>query len=131
VLDTSVLIRLERGQQIDFDIWQAHGEAYLSAITVSELLMGVHRADTDARRTRRRAYVEAVLDRFPVLEISTGIARVHAETMATLMAQGHLIGAHDLWIAATALYHGFAILTADDEDFSRVAGLDVLALPAP
>lgn len=47
ILDTDVLIRAEkRAQEIDFTRWQEHGDAYISAITCSELLIGVHRADS-------------------------------------------------------------------------------------
>ena len=38
-----------------------------------------------------------------------------------------LIGAHDLWIAATALAHGMGVATANPRDFRRVPGLRVLA----
>ena len=95
-------------------------------ITVSELLHGVHRA-TGARRTRRRAFVEHVLAGFEPLPITEPIARVHAEVWADLVRRGDVIGAHDLWIAATALTHGFSVATRDRQDFERVGGLRVLS----
>jgi predicted nucleic acid-binding protein len=39
-----------------------------------------------------------------------------------------VIGAHDLWIAATALTHGLGVATRDRGDFARVQGLRVLEL---
>ena len=42
------------------------------------------------------------------------------------MGRGQKIGAHDLIIAATALCHGFPVLTSNLKDFERVTGLDVL-----
>ncbi len=128
VLDTNVFVRIERGQAIDFSQWTEYGEAYISAITVSELLVGVHRADSDARRSRRSAFVEAVLARFPALAITSEVARVHAGLFATLMQHGQMIGAHDLLIAATALSHDCAILTADYADFDRVPGIEIIRL---
>ena len=101
----------------------------ISVITVSELLHGVHRA-TGARRTRRRAFVEHVLAAFDPLPITEPVARVHAEVWSDLARRGETIGAHNLWIAATALTHGFGVATSDREDFERVHGLRVLA-PAP
>jgi tRNA(fMet)-specific endonuclease VapC len=95
-------------------------------ITVSELLHGVHRA-TGARRTRRRAFVEHVLAGFDPLPITETVARVHAEVWADLSRRGQTVGAHDLWIAATALAHGFGVATRDRADFGRVRGLRVLA----
>ena len=42
-------------------------EFFLSVVTASELLHGVHRAREASRRARRSAWVEAVLERFPLL----------------------------------------------------------------
>ena len=129
ILDTSVFVQGERGAGgVDFDRWGDRGEAFLSAVSVSELLVGVHRADTEARRTRRLAYVEGILARVPVLDFDTDAARVHATVFATLSARGQLIGAHDLIIAATALSHGCAVLTVNVQEFRRVPGLEVLGL---
>jgi len=68
MLDTNVFIYSERsGRSIDFSKWEKYGDAYISAVTVSELLVGVHYADSDARRTRRSAFVESLLAQMPVL----------------------------------------------------------------
>ncbi len=65
VLDTCILIHAERHGALDFSPWASHGDAFISAITVSELLIGEHRADSDARRARRSALVEAILAQLP------------------------------------------------------------------
>jgi predicted nucleic acid-binding protein len=96
-------------------------------ITVSELLHGVHRA-RGARRARRRAFVEHLLAQLEAVPITEQVARVHAEIWALLAGRGAVIGSHDLWIAATALAHGFGVATRNARDFGRVPGLRVLAL---
>jgi tRNA(fMet)-specific endonuclease VapC len=132
VLDSNVFIRAERlRKQVDFARWSAYGDGFISAITVSELLIGVHRAASDAQRIRRAAFVEAVLEAMPVLEFTAEVARIHAEVIASLIKQGQLIGANDLIIAATALCHGFPVLTSNTSEFQRIAGLEVLALTEP
>jgi tRNA(fMet)-specific endonuclease VapC len=98
----------------------------ISVITVSELLHGVHRA-TRAHRARRSAFVEHVLSGLEPVPITETVARVHAEVWADLSRRGLSVGAHDLWIAATALAYGFAVATHDPGDFGRVRGLRVLA----
>ena len=98
----------------------------ISVVTVSELLHGVHRA-TDVRQTHRRAFVEHVLAGFEPLPITEPVARVHAAVWADLSRQGEAVGAHDLWIAATALAHGFGVATRNERDFGRVPGLRVLS----
>ena len=105
LIDASVPVEHERGR---LDVAQTlsglgDGEGFLSAITVSELLHGVHRAQDAARQARRLASVEALLRAFPVLPADEAVARVHAHLWAHLAASGALIGAHDLWIAATCL----------------------------
>ncbi len=128
IVDSDVLIRYERtGRSNLFAQHAAHGTAQISAITVSELLVGVHLADTEERRARRMVFVEGLLNMLPVLDFTTDIARVHAEVYASLRQRGALIGAHDLIIAATALQNGFALLTSNYREFSRVPGLEVLA----
>jgi predicted nucleic acid-binding protein len=51
---------------------------------------------------------------------------VHAGVWAELTERGHVIGAHDLWIAATAVAHGFGVATRNAGEFARVPGLRVL-----
>jgi tRNA(fMet)-specific endonuclease VapC len=125
LIDTSLLVRFERGD-ISLETL-GDEETAISVVTVSELLHGVHRA-RGARQTRRRAFVEAILAAFDAIPITEPVARIHAEIWALLARRGSVIGSHDLWIAATALAHGFGVATGDARDFSRVPGLRVLAL---
>ena len=92
---------------------------------MSELLHGVHRA-RGARRNRRKAFVEHILAGLEPVPITEPVARVHAEVWANLEQRGDVLGAHDLWIAATALAHGFGIVTRNTRDFDRVPGLRVV-----
>lgn len=125
LIDTTVLIDAERrGQALDDLIGDQ--ERGISAITASELLHGVHRAEDGAVRTRRSAFVEHVISVMEPLPITTAIARAHAAVWAELEKEGNLIGAHDLWIAATALSHGMEVATANAKDFERVPGLTVV-----
>ncbi|MEX2530557.1 MAG: PIN domain-containing protein [Gemmatimonadota bacterium] len=131
LIDTSVLIGHERGSR-DLDRMQEEriGERadvpfFLSVITVSELLHGTHRARTRVQRARRRAFVEGVIDAFPLLQIDLMTARAHAELGAELTGRGTPIGTHDLWIAATAIARGLDLVTLNAREFERVPGLVV------
>ena len=125
LIDASVLIEVERGR-LDLSR-QLHGredeEVFLSVVTASELLHGVHRARTPAQRRRRSAWVEGLLGSLPLLPVDLGTARAHAELWAALAAAGRLIGPHDLWLAAACLAHGLALVTANVREFGRVEGL--------
>lgn len=125
LIDTSILIAYERGQ-LDLATRVAgrqDEEAFLSVIAASELLYGVYRATDPAIRARRLAFVEAVLARFPVLEIDLEVARVHAALWSSLAQQGAMIGVHDSWIAATCIAHDLTLITANTREFDRVPGL--------
>lgn len=127
LIDASVLIEYERGR-IDFDLHVAGREGeefFLSVVTASELLHGIHRASTPAIRARRSAFVEAVLERFAILPIDLVSARAHAQLWAQLAAGGILIGPHDLWLAATCIAHDLTMVTANLREFERVPGLRV------
>ena len=126
VIDTDVLILAERSQAVlDFGRFQDEGMAYISAITASELLVGVHRAQDPGVRARRTAFVEALLSALPALPVDLETARVHAQLLSQLPTQ-ETIGAHDALIAATALRHGYAVLTRNAKDFRKLAGVRVL-----
>lgn len=127
LIDTSVLVDAERGGGALGRVPEDEEHA-ISVITVSELLHGVRRAVDGARRTQRQAFVEHVLAELEVLPATAEVARIHADLWAQLEAGGEVIGAHDMWIAATALAYGMRIATGNAREFERVSGLDVLAV---
>lgn len=127
LIDTSVLISAERrGHSLDRAVGDQ--DRAISVITASELLHGVHRAQEAAVRARRSAFVEHVIAAIEPLPVTSAIARAHAEVWAELENDGDPIGAHDLWIAATALSHGMDVATANARDFERVPGLHVVSV---
>lgn len=76
-------------------------------------------------RARRSAFVEAVIDRFPLLPIDLPTARTRARVWADLAASGTSVGAHDLWLAAACIAHGLTLATANLRELARVPGLVV------
>ena len=134
VLDTNVLILSERravggGLAIDFSPWASYGNVFISAMTASELLIGVHRAQGEGRRIKRAAFVESLFASLPILDFNLEAARIHAQLKADLLARGETLGPNDLVIAATTLANGHSLLTTDVDDFVRVPGLDVVPFP--
>lgn len=129
LIDTSVIVDAERRGGTRLRAVTGGEDRAISVVTASELLHGVHRAADATVRMRRLSYVERVIERLEPLPISMHVARAHAEIWARLEADGALIGAHDLWIAATALAHGMPVVTLNARHFERVPGLQVLAVP--
>jgi predicted nucleic acid-binding protein len=127
LIDSSILIEHERGRLSLEECIKGREteEFFLSVVSASELMHGVHRAPNPAVRARRSAWVEGVLERFAVLPIDLAVARAHAPIWAALGAAGRLIGPHDLWLAATCVAHGLTLVTANEREFRRVPGLSL------
>jgi tRNA(fMet)-specific endonuclease VapC len=127
LIDASILIEAERGRlQLEPHVARhPDEESFLSVITASELLHGVHRATQPDVRAKRSAFVEGILERFPLLTVDLATARAHAQVWAQLRQAGTMIGPHDLWLAATCVAHGLTMVTANVREFERVPGLDV------
>jgi predicted nucleic acid-binding protein len=127
MVDTNVFVRFEKsGQPLDLSPWAGAERVYVSVMAVSELLMGVHRANTEERRNRRLSFVEAIIAGVGLLDFTLAAARIHAEIYSELAKTGRLIGANDLVIAATARCYDLSLLTENVSEFSRVPGLRVL-----
>jgi tRNA(fMet)-specific endonuclease VapC len=127
LIDASILIEAERGRLVldPHVVHRQEEECFLSVITASELLHGVYRAAQPQQRARRSAFVEGILERFPLLQIDLATARAHARVWAELAVVGTLIGPHDLWLAATCIAHGLTMVTGNAREFERVPGLHI------
>jgi predicted nucleic acid-binding protein len=124
ILDTTFLIDYERehargraGPAVAF--LEAHQDVsfYLTFTVAGELACGGSLAD--------RSEWEAFLAPFYLLPSSPDVCWAYARAFRHLETNGQLIGANDLWIAATALAHDMPVVTSNHKDFIRVPGLDV------
>lgn len=140
VVDTSALVAAERyaghEESSRLPTWNrligrlADEGAVLPAAAYAELLVGVQLADGQNRAAARRAKIEALTMRVPVVDFDRAIAEEWARLFATLSRTGQLIPANDLAVAATALHLGFGVLVgpADEPHFRAVPGLRVETL---
>ena len=137
VVDTSALVAAERRREAGSSgaalSWNsllgrlADESAVLPAAAYAELLVGVHLAAGPARAAARRARIDALAARVPIVDFDAAIARRWARLFADLRRAGQLIPANDLAVAATALHLGFAVLVGPSGEghFHRVSGLRV------
>ena len=132
LIDTSVFIDLERSVPRGLPTSEEsfgslpREPAFVAAITVSELFYGVHRANSDSRRSRRRDFVLGCLEYVEVLPFDRGTAEVHSRIWSDLEKAGKRIGSNDLLIAATGIYHDLPILTGNAREFERLDELKLL-----
>jgi predicted nucleic acid-binding protein len=124
VLDTSFLIDCERelergrpGRAVAFLEANEEARLYLTFSVAGELAAGGSLSD----RETWEKFLGAVL----FVAIQPGRLLGIRQAFRHPEKNGQLIGANDLWIAATALAHQMPIVTANHKDFARVPGLDV------
>jgi tRNA(fMet)-specific endonuclease VapC len=123
ILDTNILSDLVRHPQglIARHIERV-GEDQIatSVIVAAELRFGVAKLGA----ARLAAQVETVLGPMVVLPFETPADRVYGAIRASLERAGTPISANDLFIAAHAVTLGLTLITANEKEFSRVAGLN-------
>lgn len=126
LIDTSVLMAVERGHRLLSDLLTAEESYVMSVVSAAELLHGVHRGAGHVA-AGRAAFVEGLLARFAPLPIDLLVARAYARASAELAQLGQSVDANDLWIAATGLAHGLRVLALDG-DFRRIPGVQLVPL---
>lgn len=100
----------------------AHAEQiYLNSIVLGELLGGFA---AGTREAKSRAELARFLDspRVEIVPVTAQTADSYALVYSSLRRKGRPIPTNDLWIAASALAHGAALLTQDTH-FGQIEGL--------
>lgn len=121
LIATSVFVAVEDGRLRLADLVEPEARYALSVVTAAELLHGVHR-DSGVTAQQRAAFVEGLLASFGVIPVDLTVGRAYARASAELAALGRPVDGNDLWVAATAIAHGFEILALDG-DFEDIPGL--------
>ena len=128
LLDSSVLIEAERRYYpLSRIVALANDDEPMAipALAVSEMLLGVYLSRPSTRRAYREDFIERIIDKFDILSFELSAARLYARVWADLRRAGNVIAPHDLLIGATALVHGYDVLTDNVRDFERIPGLKV------
>jgi predicted nucleic acid-binding protein len=125
ILDTSFVIAYERerrrgkpGTVEEFLSTNLGETLYIPFTVAGELACGKTSASFIAWQELCRP--------FRMLPWSVDIAWQYGEIYRRLQSRGTLIGANDLWIAATAITHKMALVTGNTGEFHRVDGLTVI-----
>jgi tRNA(fMet)-specific endonuclease VapC len=121
LLDTNAHTASMLGAAEVVDVVAHADRLYLNSIVLGELLGGFA---AGTREPKNRAELARFLDspRVEVLPITADTADSYALIYAGLRRKGHPIPTNDLWIAASAMEHGAALLTRDAH-FSHIDGL--------
>lgn len=123
LLDTCVLSDYARGDVNTLARLKATPPELVAAssITVMEIEFGL--ALNIARARKLAPVMHALLDSITVLHYDADDARASATLRATLSKKGRPIGAYDVQIAGCALARGLVLVSSNEREFGRVAGL--------
>lgn len=121
-LDTTFLVDVLQGApDAEALVDELDGRNAVSAISGVELWIGAHMGSIDEYRQTERLLQTVVW-----LPIDRDIARRAGEMQADYFEQGDPLAFNDCVIAATAIEHGYSLITRDG-DFDRVDDLHVIS----
>lgn len=125
LLDTNILSDLIRNPQgrIATRIAEVGEDAVCTSVIVAaELRYGAAKKGSERLTTQ----LERVLAALPILPFEEPADASYGALRAQLEAAGTPIGGNDMLIAAHAIASGCAIVTDNEREFARVAGLTVM-----
>lgn len=121
LIDTNAYTAFMRGDREIVEVIAHADQLYLSSTALGELLAGFAAGTReDKNRTELARFLES--PRVNVLNVTADTADSYALVYAGLRRKGQPIPTNDLWIAASALEHGTALLSFDAH-FAHVDGL--------
>jgi len=110
LLDTSAAAALLRGDQAVGDKLETSEDVYTSIVVIGELLYGArHSTNAAANLEQVAAFAAAIV----ALPADQQTADVYGRIKQELRAKGRPIPDNDLWIAATAIQYGLALMNRD------------------
>lgn len=120
-LDTNAYVGFMRGEREIVEVIAHAEKLHLNSVVLGELLGGFA---AGGREAKNRAELARFLDspRVSVLPLTANTADSYALVYVGLRRKGQPIPTNDLWIAASALEHGAALLSLDAH-FAHVDGL--------
>jgi len=98
-------------------------ELATSSITVMEIHYGLIHNPQRAKRIRK--VIKDFLASIAILPFSENDALHSANIRSQLNKKGQPIGAYDILIAGTALHYNLTLVTANTQEFTRIANLNI------
>lgn len=94
----------------------------LSSVVLAELRYG---ADKSRRPDWNHARIDTLAREVPILEFDSSAATAFGRLRSRLESSGQPIGPYDMLIAAQALAGDLILVTDNEREFERVAGLQI------
>ena len=139
VIDTDVFSEWRRGEadvraRVRGYIRSAGGMPAVTAVTAHEAFFGIWKEEVKRRDDPRfhtaREQLGTLLSTFVVLDFDLRAAEISAEIFARLGKRRSNENRNDIYIAASALAHGYGLATRNKKDFDLIGNaLPILNLP--
>ena len=123
LLDTNAYVAFKQGTPEAVEVFTHVPRIGINSIVLGELLSGFA-IGTRAEANRQELQQFLTSERVHQLVIDAETAAQYATVYRELRRRGRPIPTNDMWIAASALQHGFAVFS-DDRHFHEVLGLHV------
>jgi predicted nucleic acid-binding protein len=132
LLDSTVYIDLEKANKHRSLPWAVatlrnaiqyravFGPPKISTVSIAEILRGLNR---DLNASKAQVFLREVENDFQPVNFDLQSSFLAGEILAKLDATGNAVGASDCMIAACAIRHRLALVTANTVHFSRIADL--------
>ncbi len=123
LLDTCVISNLRQNLPVKVREWFSEKDDdlfFISVVTLAEIEDGIARLKASRKKIELQEWFYGEFQqRFSEcsLPIDEPIARAWGQLNASLTKQGISLGVQDLYIAATAIVHGLAVVTNNTKDF--------------
>ncbi len=124
LLDTDIFSEILKGvdpvvRQRATAYWATYGRYTISAITVMEIVKGLHKA---GREERIQQLLQGLL-LVEILALDQRSAELAGRMSADLERTGQPIGRADPMVAAIALQHGLTLVTGNTTHYGRIQAL--------
>lgn len=126
VVDTNVVSYLHKRHE-NAKLYRPHLEGNLMVISFMTLAELYRWAVEGHWSDRRKAELDKRLEDYVVYSVNRPLCQQWATITAEASSNGTPIAVGDAWIAATALLHGFPLVTHNRKDFEIIPGLRVVS----
>lgn len=128
LLDTNAYVAFKKGNPDAIEILQLAEIIGICPVVLGELLAGFV---SGSKETKNRLEMAHFFDspRVKLLQLDNETAEFYAKIFNQLKNKGKPIPTNDLWIAASAIQHGYAIFTYD-KHFLNIANILTCRNPA-